>query len=203
MQRKGGHDQKDQEEIKAHAGVQNSYFGYFSTYSRGSKMQSLGAPTTPSSGLRRSTEGWGPENCAPAPIPVHSTPSAAVLPPWWVHLPCRTWGPELLRLTLTSRLPLLCRTITVTLGAHNIQRQERTQQRTGTLRAIRHPNYDPQTNRNDIMLLQVPPTPPSGSPAQPVGTQCWELRHPGILGRKQGPSPRMGIDCGPRSTNSP
>ncbi|XP_044085959.1 cathepsin G-like [Neovison vison] len=47
------------------------------------------------------------------------------------------------------------RTITVTLGAHNIQRQERTQQRTGTLRAIRHPNYDPQTNRNDIMLLQL------------------------------------------------
>ncbi|XP_021551364.1 cathepsin G-like [Neomonachus schauinslandi] len=46
-------------------------------------------------------------------------------------------------------------TITVILGAHNIRRQERTQQRTKMRRAIRHPGYNPQTNRNDIMLLKL------------------------------------------------
>ncbi|XP_034504522.1 cathepsin G-like isoform X2 [Ailuropoda melanoleuca] len=47
------------------------------------------------------------------------------------------------------------RTITVIMGAHNIQRQERTQQHTRALRAIRHPGYNPQTTRNDIMLVQL------------------------------------------------
>ncbi|XP_045658518.1 cathepsin G-like isoform X2 [Ursus americanus] len=46
------------------------------------------------------------------------------------------------------------RTITVIMGAHNIQRRERTQQHTRALRAIRHPGYNPQTTRNDIMLVQ-------------------------------------------------
>ncbi|XP_057642177.1 cathepsin G-like [Chionomys nivalis] len=45
--------------------------------------------------------------------------------------------------------------INVTLGAHNIQRQERTQQHIPVLRAIPHPDYDPQNFRNDIMLLQL------------------------------------------------
>uniref|UniRef100_A0A452QQV1 Cathepsin G n=1 Tax=Ursus americanus TaxID=9643 RepID=A0A452QQV1_URSAM len=47
------------------------------------------------------------------------------------------------------------RTITVIMGAHNIQRRERTQQHTRALRAIRHPGYNPQTTRNDIMLVQL------------------------------------------------
>ncbi|XP_028643265.1 cathepsin G [Grammomys surdaster] len=45
--------------------------------------------------------------------------------------------------------------INVTLGAHNIQRREKTQQHITVLRAIRHPDYNPQTIRNDIMLLQL------------------------------------------------
>uniref|UniRef100_A0A8C0ZMZ9 Peptidase S1 domain-containing protein n=1 Tax=Castor canadensis TaxID=51338 RepID=A0A8C0ZMZ9_CASCN len=47
--------------------------------------------------------------------------------------------------------------IIVTLGAHNIHRQERTQQHITVRRAIRHPGYDEQIKRNDIMLLQVLP----------------------------------------------
>lgn len=45
--------------------------------------------------------------------------------------------------------------INVTLGAHNIQMRERTQQLITVLRAIRHPDYNPQNIRNDIMLLQL------------------------------------------------
>nr|KAF6485504.1 hypothetical protein HJG63_010681 [Rousettus aegyptiacus] len=44
--------------------------------------------------------------------------------------------------------------IRVILGAHNIRREERTQQRISVRRAIRHPRYDSQNNLNDIMLLQ-------------------------------------------------
>ncbi|KAM6202543.1 uncharacterized protein ACDL77_012261 [Rhynchocyon petersi] len=43
----------------------------------------------------------------------------------------------------------------VILGAHDIQRQERTQQRISVLRAIPHPEYNPQNSFNDIMLLQL------------------------------------------------
>ncbi|XP_028643226.1 cathepsin G-like [Grammomys surdaster] len=44
--------------------------------------------------------------------------------------------------------------ISVTLGTHNIHGREKTQQHITVLRAIRHPDYNPQTIRNDIMLLQ-------------------------------------------------
>ncbi|XP_032965527.1 transmembrane protease serine 11D-like isoform X2 [Rhinolophus ferrumequinum] len=43
----------------------------------------------------------------------------------------------------------------VILGAHNIRRRERTQQRISVLRAITHPGYNQQNNLNDIMLLQL------------------------------------------------
>uniref|UniRef100_A0A8C0D8E4 Peptidase S1 domain-containing protein n=1 Tax=Balaenoptera musculus TaxID=9771 RepID=A0A8C0D8E4_BALMU len=46
--------------------------------------------------------------------------------------------------------------ISVILGAHNVSRLERTQQRIPVLRAIPHPRYNQQNNQNDIMLLQVP-----------------------------------------------
>ncbi|KAM5340267.1 uncharacterized protein AAES06_024972 [Glossophaga mutica] len=46
-------------------------------------------------------------------------------------------------------------TITVILGAHNISREERTQQRISVLRAIPHPAYNEDSNLNDIMLLQL------------------------------------------------
>ncbi|XP_007947451.1 cathepsin G-like [Orycteropus afer afer] len=45
--------------------------------------------------------------------------------------------------------------INVILGAHNIQRPERTQQHVAVVRAIPHPEYNPQINVNDIMLLQL------------------------------------------------
>ncbi|XP_055147604.1 cathepsin G [Symphalangus syndactylus] len=45
--------------------------------------------------------------------------------------------------------------IVVTLGAHNIQRPENTQQHITVRRAIRHPQYNQQTIQNDIMLLQL------------------------------------------------
>ncbi|XP_019518581.1 PREDICTED: cathepsin G-like [Hipposideros armiger] len=43
----------------------------------------------------------------------------------------------------------------VILGAHNIRRQERTQQNISVLTAITHPGYNEQNNLNDIMLLQL------------------------------------------------
>ncbi|XP_037690634.1 cathepsin G [Choloepus didactylus] len=45
--------------------------------------------------------------------------------------------------------------IKVILGAHNVQRRERTQQRIPVVRAFLHPGYNQQTNMNDIMLLQL------------------------------------------------
>ncbi|XP_036893457.1 cathepsin G-like isoform X2 [Sturnira hondurensis] len=46
-------------------------------------------------------------------------------------------------------------TIMVILGAHNISRPERTQQRIRVLTAIPHPAYNEDNNLNDIMLLQL------------------------------------------------
>ncbi|RWS02238.1 granzyme B-like protein [Leptotrombidium deliense] len=43
----------------------------------------------------------------------------------------------------------------VTLGAHNIKKQEKTQQVIPVKRTIPHPDYDPDYLSNDIMLLQV------------------------------------------------
>ncbi|XP_045019741.1 granzyme H-like [Bubalus bubalis] len=45
--------------------------------------------------------------------------------------------------------------IIVTLGAHNIKQQERTQQVIQVRRAIRHPGYNAKNFSNDIMLLQL------------------------------------------------
>ncbi|XP_029806034.1 granzyme B-like [Suricata suricatta] len=46
-------------------------------------------------------------------------------------------------------------TINVTLGAHNIKKQEKTQQIIPVRRAIPHPDYNPKNYANDIMLLQL------------------------------------------------
>ncbi|XP_006108649.1 granzyme H-like [Myotis lucifugus] len=47
------------------------------------------------------------------------------------------------------------RSITVTLGAHNIEKQEKTQQKIPVKTAFPHPDYDDSTLSNDIMLLQL------------------------------------------------
>ncbi|NWV53825.1 MCT1A protease, partial [Daphoenositta chrysoptera] len=44
---------------------------------------------------------------------------------------------------------------TVILGAHNIDEPEKTQQVRGVLKYYEHPEYDPNTFENDIMLLQA------------------------------------------------
>ncbi|XP_053451487.1 granzyme B-like [Nycticebus coucang] len=44
--------------------------------------------------------------------------------------------------------------INITLGAHNIQRWEETQQVIPVRRSIPHPDYNPNTFTNNIMLLQ-------------------------------------------------
>ncbi|XP_028351166.1 cathepsin G-like isoform X1 [Physeter macrocephalus] len=64
-------------------------------------------------------------------------------------------GLQFLQLRPTSRLPFLCSQINVILGAHNVRRLERTQQRIPVLRAIPHPRYNPHNYWNDIMLLQL------------------------------------------------
>ncbi|XP_026513422.1 cathepsin G-like, partial [Terrapene carolina triunguis] len=45
--------------------------------------------------------------------------------------------------------------ITVTLGAHNISEQERSQQKIPVRRQILHPRYNRETINNDLMLLQL------------------------------------------------
>ncbi|XP_050999116.1 cathepsin G [Acomys russatus] len=72
--------------------------------------------------------------------------------------------------------------INVTLGAHNIQRQERTQQHITVLRAVPHPNYNPQIIRNDIMLLQLSRQIRRNRAVQPVALpQASKRLQPGDL----------------------
>ena len=59
----------------------------------------------------------------------------------------------------TPLLWSLSSSIIVTLGAHNIKQQERTQQVIQVKKAIHHPDYNPKTFSNDIMLLQARKTP--------------------------------------------
>ena len=55
----------------------------------------------------------------------------------------------------TTSLYFLCRLISVTLGAHNIQKQGKTQQVITERQAILHPDYNPKNLSNDIMLLKL------------------------------------------------
>nr|KAF6386941.1 hypothetical protein mMyoMyo1_006122 [Myotis myotis] len=47
------------------------------------------------------------------------------------------------------------RSITVTLGAHNIEKREKTQQKIPVKTAFPHPDYNKSKRSNDIMLLQL------------------------------------------------
>ncbi|NXN28690.1 MCT1A protease, partial [Nycticryphes semicollaris] len=47
--------------------------------------------------------------------------------------------------------------ITVTLGAHNVTKRERSQQKFRVGHWVIHPNYSPDTSENDIMLLKLKP----------------------------------------------
>ena len=59
----------------------------------------------------------------------------------------------------TPLLWSLSSSIIVTLGAHNIKQQEKTQQVIWVRTVIRHPDYNPNNFSNDIMLLQARKTP--------------------------------------------
>nr|XP_008510468.1 PREDICTED: granzyme B(G,H)-like [Equus przewalskii] len=54
-----------------------------------------------------------------------------------------------------TSLYFLCRLMNVTLGAHNIRKQEKTQQVITVRQAIHHPDYNPKSFSNDIMLLKL------------------------------------------------
>ncbi|XP_074413950.1 granzyme B-like [Zonotrichia albicollis] len=57
--------------------------------------------------------------------------------------------------------------VTVTLGAHNIRRQEPSQQRIPVVKKVIHPKYSRKDGKNDIVLLKVWPNTsflPEGSP---------------------------------------
>ncbi|XP_076705412.1 cathepsin G-like [Callospermophilus lateralis] len=72
--------------------------------------------------------------------------------------------------------------INVTLGAHNIQRQERTQQHITVRRAIPHPEYNPQNIQNDIMLLQLSSRITKNGAVRPVALpQARNVLRPGAL----------------------
>uniref|UniRef100_A0A8C3NG77 Uncharacterized protein n=1 Tax=Geospiza parvula TaxID=87175 RepID=A0A8C3NG77_GEOPR len=65
--------------------------------------------------------------------------------------------------------------VTVTLGAHNIRRQERSQQKIRAGKWVIHPQYSRKDGKNDIVLLKVWPNTsflPEGSPPAQVGDLC-------------------------------
>ncbi|KAK2506758.1 hypothetical protein MC885_009676 [Smutsia gigantea] len=78
------------------------------------------------------------------------SPALPRLPPALHLLGCVSCDPA-----PTPPLCSRCSSISVTLGAHNIKEQERTQQVIPVRRAIPHPDYNHKNFSNDIMLLQV------------------------------------------------
>lgn len=66
------------------------------------------------------------------------------------------------------------RNITVILGAHNIHEPEKSQQVRGVLKYHKHPEYNPETMENDIMLLQA-----RGSMGAEGGLGLWGWARPG------------------------
>ncbi|XP_004391195.1 cathepsin G-like [Trichechus manatus latirostris] len=72
--------------------------------------------------------------------------------------------------------------IIVILGAHDIQRSESTQQHIPVLRAIPHPDYNPQIKWNDIMLLQLENRTRRNRAVRPVALPRTQARlRPGTL----------------------
>ncbi|KAM9711398.1 duodenase-1-like isoform 2-T2 [Dama dama] len=72
--------------------------------------------------------------------------------------------------------------INVTLGAHNIKKQERTQQIITVKRAIPHPRYNDKTVTNDIMLLQLKRKAKVTTAVSPISLPWnWDTVNPGML----------------------
>ncbi|XP_061015026.1 mast cell protease 1A-like [Dama dama] len=72
--------------------------------------------------------------------------------------------------------------INVTLGAHNIKKQERTQQVIAMRRAIPYPCYNDKTLTNDIMLLQLKRKAKVTTAVSPISLpRDWDTVNPGML----------------------
>ncbi|KAB0369311.1 hypothetical protein FD755_019316 [Muntiacus reevesi] len=72
--------------------------------------------------------------------------------------------------------------INVTLGAHNIMEQERTQQVIPVRRAILHPWYNDKTWANDIMLLQLAWKADMTDAVSPINLpRRWQKVNPGMM----------------------
>uniref|UniRef100_A0A8C6DZA0 Peptidase S1 domain-containing protein n=1 Tax=Moschus moschiferus TaxID=68415 RepID=A0A8C6DZA0_MOSMO len=72
--------------------------------------------------------------------------------------------------------------INVTLGAHNIMEQERTQQVIPVRRAIPHPDYNDKTWANDIMLLQLTWKADVTDAVRPINLpRWWQKVKPGMM----------------------
>lgn len=138
IQRKGGCDQKVQEEEREGWALTMNSVYFCSTF-----CPQFRIPGKQQAGVRCRALPCPPP-LSPASVFLSLGHSSALLSSWFPYLPL-------------AQL-FFCSSINVTLGAHNIQRQERTQQHIAVLRAIPHPDYDPQIIHNDIMLLQVLPT---------------------------------------------
>uniref|UniRef100_A0A8C5TCY7 Peptidase S1 domain-containing protein n=1 Tax=Malurus cyaneus samueli TaxID=2593467 RepID=A0A8C5TCY7_9PASS len=97
---------------------------------------------------------------------------------------------------------------TVILGAHDVHKPEKTQQVRGVLKYYEHPEYDPETMYNDIMLLQLTskvtlneyvktiPLPKSGSDL-PTGTKCL-IAGWGLIDEDR--ATNNGVGCGTEQT---
>lgn len=107
-------------------------------------------------------------------VKIQTQSNFAVLPEKAPRIPAlmslRSTGHRVPTLLLCS----LCSLINVTLGAHDVKKQERTQQMIPVRRAVPHPDYDPKNYSNDIMLLQARKPPHSSGPP---GDRSFPLRY--------------------------
>ena len=164
MRKKEGHDQKEQQgKWKAHIGAENMNSSYLSIYSTGSKTQGPIplSPMIPGSGLWRSR---GHRQLSPTALQSPQLLQLQSHHPGLSSCP-EDLGTELLWPIPTSRPPFLCSSINVILGPRTSEAGKHPAAHI-CAQSIRHPEYDQQTNLNDIMLLQVPSTSCSCSPAQ-------------------------------------
>uniref|UniRef100_H0Y2J0 Peptidase S1 domain-containing protein n=1 Tax=Otolemur garnettii TaxID=30611 RepID=H0Y2J0_OTOGA len=85
----------------------------------------------------------------------HSRPYMAYLQYWYQRTPKYCGGFLIRKDFVLTAAHCNGSSMNVTLGAHNIKEQEKTQQFIHVRKAIPHPDYDSEVYTNDIMLLQL------------------------------------------------